>query len=74
LSLDTVLEVVDRAIDDEQFRELLLGDPAKALRGRTLTASERAMLKGLSDSPYTSSPRGLADVRKMVLGSMEYAE
>jgi hypothetical protein len=74
LSLEAVLAVIDRATADDGFRELLLADPAKALRGEEVTASERAMLKGLADSPYTASPRGLADVRKMVLASMAYGE
>lgn len=72
MSLEVVLAIVERAGTDEEFRGLLLTDPAKALRGETLTASERAMLKGLGDSPYASSPRGLDDVRKMVLASIAY--
>jgi hypothetical protein len=74
VSLEAVLAIVERATADEAFRGLLLGDPTTALRGETLTPSERAMLKGLGDSPYASSPRGLDDVRKMVLASMAYGE
>jgi hypothetical protein len=74
LSLEAVLAIIDRATADEEFCTLLLADPVKALRGEELTASERAMLKGLADSPYTASPRGLLDVRKMVLGSIAYGD
>lgn len=72
MSLEAVLAIVERATGEEEFRDLLLSDPTKALRGKSLTASERAMLKGLGDSPYASSPRGLDDVRKMVLASIAY--
>ncbi len=72
MSLEAVLAIVDRANTDDEFRDLLFADPTKALRGATLTANERTLLKGLADSPYASSPRGLDDVRKMVLASIEY--
>lgn len=72
MSLEAVLAIIERAEGDESFRELLFGDSAKALAGVDLSASERMMLKGLASSPYTTSPRGLADVRKMVTASIEY--
>jgi len=72
MSLETILRIVDRASRDDEFLDLLLTDPTKALKGEDLTSAERTTLKGLRDSPYTSSPRGLADVRKMVLASLAY--
>lgn len=72
MALDDVIAVLDRAIADVAFRELLLAEPAKALKGRRLTRGERSMLSGLADSPYTASARGLADVRKMAAGALLY--
>ena len=72
MALDDVTAVLDLAISDTTFRELLLADPAAALKGRRLTRGERSMLSGLADSPYTASARGLADVRKMAAGALAF--
>lgn len=72
MALHDVLRILDRAIADEGYRERLLSEPAKALRGEPLARGEKAMLAGLAHSPYTASPRGLADTRKMVLGALAF--
>ncbi len=46
---DTVIEIIARAINDEDFRNLLFSDPAKALDGYTLTDEERALLSNLDE-------------------------
>ena len=72
MALANVISVLDRAIDDPAFRVQLLGDPTAALVGHDLTKTEHTMLCGLASSPYTASPRGLADVRKMAAGALAY--
>jgi hypothetical protein len=72
MSLQTVWEIVNKAVESEPFRALLLNNPDAAARGVELSDSERAMLKNLSGGPYASSRRGLMDVRKMIEASVEF--
>ncbi len=44
---ESVQKIIGRAIADEAFRELLLGNPDRALAGYELTAEETGALKGL---------------------------
>lgn len=47
MSLQTVIEVIDRAVDDREFCELLVKDPEHALESYDLTPEERqAVLTG----------------------------
>lgn len=68
MSLQNVLLIVEKAIADEKYRDLLLKDASVAARslGLALDQPELAMLKNLSTSPYSSCRRGLIDVQKMV--------
>ena len=59
---DTVLkEIIDRAIKDEKFRELLFNNPDKALEGYKLTDEDRKILKGLNEDNFDEFAGGLGD-------------
>jgi len=45
--LESVQEIVGRAITEPEYRELLFADPDRALSGYDLTEEEAAALKGL---------------------------
>jgi len=71
MSLQNIRRIVDKAIEDELFRRVLLDNPETATQGIELSDSELAMLKTLSGGPFASR-RGLVDVGKMVQASIEY--
>jgi len=45
-------QVVDKAVQDESFRKLLLSNPAEALKGFDLTDDEKALLEGLTEDTF----------------------
>jgi len=59
---DTVLkEIIDRAVKDEKFRNLLFSDPNKALEGYTLSKEDRKILEGLNADNFDDFAGGLGD-------------
>lgn len=54
-------KVVDRAVKDSAFRQLLLSNPDEALKGYAVTAEERQMLEGLTDDTFDDFAGGLGD-------------
>lgn len=59
---DTVLkEIIDRAVNDEKFRELLLKNPDKALEGYKLSDEDRKILEGLTEETFNEFAGGLGD-------------
>jgi hypothetical protein len=74
MSLQNVLVIVEKAISDETYRDLLFKDAPVAASALSLQIEppELAMLMNLSTSPYSSCRRGLIDVQKMVLAAMDY--
>ena len=52
MSLETVKEIIGKAVIDIEFRTLLDSDPDKALQGYELTGEERASLEGLKADKF----------------------
>lgn len=66
MSLENTNLIIDRALQDDNFWNLLLANPSAALSGYDLTDAEKALLSSLSSSPYTSARRGLLETRKLI--------
>jgi hypothetical protein len=45
-------QVVDRAVKDSAFRQLLLSNPSEALKGYSITADEHQMLAALTEDSF----------------------
>ena len=59
---DTVLkEIIDRAIKDEEFRNLLFNDLDKALAGYKISDEDRKILEGLDADNFDEFAGGLGD-------------
>lgn len=58
---DTVLEIIARAVNDEEFRKLLFTDPDKALEGYNLSDEERALLSSLDEESLATYGGELGD-------------
>lgn len=59
---DTVLkEIIDRAVKDEKFRDLLINNPDKALAGYKLSDEDRKILEGLTEETFDEFAGGLGD-------------
>ena len=59
---DTVLkEIIERAINDEAFRNLLFNSPSEALQGYVLSDEERSLLKNLNEDNLDGFAGGLGD-------------
>ena len=54
-------QVVAKAVKDDQFRQLLLSNPEKALAGYNLTKDEQAMLEGLTEESFDDFAGSLGD-------------
>ena len=54
-------QVVAKAMNDKQYRKLLLRNPDKALEGYAVTDDERQMLEGLTDETFDQFAGGLGD-------------
>ena len=52
MSQDGVKQVIGRAVADAEFKNLLFGNPAEALRGFDLTNEEAAGLKKIGRSDF----------------------
>ncbi len=54
-------EIIERAGKDPAFRQLLLDDPQKALKGYAVTDDEREMLTNLDETQIDKFAGGLGD-------------
>lgn len=54
-------QVVDRAVKDAKYRQLLLSNPEAALQGYAVTDEERQMLSGLTADTFDEFAGGLGD-------------
>lgn len=52
MSKAVVIEIIERALDDENFRNLLFNDPDQALKGYSLTAEEKKKLSSLTPDTF----------------------
>lgn len=52
-------QVVERAVKDASYRQLLLSNPDEALKGYPITSEERQMLKGLTEDTFDEFAGGL---------------
>lgn len=66
MSLEDVQSVIEQALQNHDYMELLLTNPEKALKDKVLTDDEMALLSSLASSPYTSARRGLMETRKLI--------
>ena len=61
MSDKVVKEIIDKAINDETFRDQLFTDPDAALKGYDLTSDERKTLAGLNKDNFNEFAGGLGD-------------
>jgi hypothetical protein len=54
-------KIVERAVKDDAFRQLLLSDPQQAMDGYDLTDEEREMLENLDEDSFDEFAGGLGD-------------
>ena len=54
-------QVVSKAVQDEEYRQLLLSDPATALADFEVTDEERQMLEGLTAETFDKFAGDLGD-------------
>lgn len=52
-------QVVERAVNDVEFRKLLMSDLDKALEGYAVTDEERSLLENLDDENFDQFAGGL---------------
>ncbi len=72
MSLEEVKKMIDRALVDEAFYDLLMKNPDQTFKGYDISDPEKTMLIGLAKSPYTLAKKGLADTQKLVVAAIEY--
>lgn len=61
MSDQTVKEIIERAINDKAFRQLLFKNPDEALKEYDLTKEERQILEGLDEDNFDDFAGGLGD-------------
>lgn len=61
MSEPVVKEIIEKAMEDEKFRQHLFNNPGKALAGYKLTDEERKMLEGLNEDNFDGFAGGLGD-------------
>lgn len=54
-------QVVDRAVKDANYRQLLLSNPDVALQGYNVTGEERQLLTNLTDATFDEFAGGLGE-------------
>ena len=52
MSRSQVIAIIEKALDDETYRNLLFNNPDEALKGYDLTADERKRLIGLTPETF----------------------
>ena len=73
MSLENAKQVIDHALNDGDYLNLLLSNPAEALKSYELTESEKTMFEGLSTGPYAHARRGLLEIKKLILAAEEFS-
>ena len=58
---DSVKQIVEQAIEDEAFRELLFSNPDEALKDYELTDAEKQQLSGLNAGNFDEFAGELGD-------------
>lgn len=58
---DVVKEVIERAIKDQAFRQLLFHNPAEALKGYQLSDADRSLLSNLDEASLSEFGGDLGD-------------
>ncbi|MCA9972803.1 MAG: hypothetical protein KC425_21450 [Anaerolineales bacterium] len=58
---DVVKEVIERAMKDEAFRQLLFNNPDEALKGYDLSAADRELLGNLDEDSLSEFSGDLGD-------------
>lgn len=58
---DAFEQVINRAVRDAGFRNLLLSEPSKALEGYDISDEERDILKNIDEDTLESFAGGLGD-------------
>jgi hypothetical protein len=58
---ETFEAIIDRAVKDATFRDLLLSNPTAALQGYSLSSEEQAMLTNLDATQLDEFAGGLGD-------------
>lgn len=61
MSEAVVKKIIEKAIDDEKFREQLFTNPALALKGYDLTTKERKLFADLNEDNFDEFAGGLGD-------------
>jgi hypothetical protein len=56
-----VIEIIERASKDEEFRQLLFSNPVEALKEYDLTAEVRAALENLDEDNFDAFAGSLGD-------------
>ncbi len=54
-------QIIERAVKDQAFRDLILKDPMKATEGYQVTDEERDLLKNIDEDQLTTFAGGLGD-------------
>ena len=54
-------QIIDRAVKDKDFRNLLISDPDKATQGYEITDDERDLLKDIDEEQINTFAGGLGD-------------
>jgi hypothetical protein len=72
MTLLNAKSIIDRALQDTEYQNLLFTQPTMALLGYELTEAETEMFLTLSSSPYTLARRGLMETRKLIQAAMDY--
>ena len=61
MSVESVKQIIGRAVAEPEFRELLFTDPGKALEGYELNEQEASALKGLPRENFDAVAGELAE-------------
>ncbi|HEX6387167.1 MAG TPA: Franean1_4349 family RiPP [Anaerolineae bacterium] len=61
MSEAAVKQVIDRAVGDAKFRQMLFRDPDSALQGYDLTDEERNLLSDVDEDNFDEFAGGLGD-------------
>ena len=72
MSLAEVATILNRAVEDDNYRSLLFSGSTKALIGYELSESEISMLMRIDSDSYASTKGGLTAMRNMLLSAQEF--
>lgn len=61
MSIESVQEIIGKAVVDGEYRELLFSEPGKAIESYDLTEEEKSALKGMEREKFDSVASELED-------------